>query len=86
MAQKRGNKVFGGVVSCLFFSFSSPHGHLSSSHTLFFANVSFILAFLALLLCFSSWLWLRFIVSIHLYLYCFSFSFCCSSLLYSLLV
>ena len=35
------------VVSCLFFlSISSPHGHLSSSHTLLFANVSFILAFL----------------------------------------
>ena len=42
----------GCLVSC--FPISSPHGHLSSSHTLLFVNVSFILAFLPLLLCFPS--------------------------------
>ena len=50
VAQKRENKgSFGCLVSV--FSISSPHGHLSSSKTLFLANVSFILAFLLLLLC-----------------------------------
>ena len=43
--EEKQNKVF-LVVSCLFFSISSAHGHLSSSYTLLFANVSFIPCFL----------------------------------------
>ena len=71
----------------VFFSISSPHGHLSSWHTFLFANASFILAILLLLLCFPSLRWLCFLVSIHLYLCCaLYFSFSCLSLLSSLLV
>ena len=42
--QGRTSVFFGCLVSVL--SISSPHGHLLSSYTLLFANVSFILAFL----------------------------------------
>ena len=58
----------GCLVSVFFFFISSPHGHLSSSHTLLFANVSFILAFLLLLLCFPSLRWLCFLVSFYSFL------------------
>ena len=86
--QKTGKNQCFLVVSCgFFFSMSSPHGHLSSWHTFLLANVSFILAFLLLMLCYPSFRWLCFLVSIHLY---FSsvhyFSFGCLSLLSSLLV
>ena len=89
VAKKQGkNKgVFGRLVSWCFFSISFPHGHLSSSYTLLFANVLFILAFLLLLLCFSSLRWLCFIVSFRLCLYCaLYFSLCCFSFLHSLFV
>ena len=86
--QKTGKNQGFLVVSCAcFFSISSPHGHLSSWHTFLLANVSFILAFLLLLLCFPSFRWLCFLVSIHLYFCCvLYFSFSCLSLLSSLLV
>ena len=73
----------GWPVSCAcFFSILSPHGH-----TFLLANVSFILAVLLLLLCFPSFRWLCFLVSIHLYFCCvLYFSFSCLSLLSSLLV
>ena len=68
MAKKQGKtSVFWlSHVRC-FFSISSPHGHLSSWHTFLLANVSFILAFLLLMLCYPSFRWLCFLVSIHLY-------------------
>ena len=76
VAKKQGKLGFFGCLVSVF-SISSPHGHLSSSKTLLLENVSFILAFLLLLLCFLSLRWLCFLVSIHIYFYSvlyFSFS------------
>ena len=88
VAKKQGKtSVFWLSHVRFFFSISSPHGHLSSWHTFLLANVSFILAFLLLMLCFPSFRWLCFLVSIHLYFSCVHyFSFGCLSLLSSLLV
>ena len=87
VAKKPGKKQFFWLSHVrVFFSISSPHDHLSSSYTLLFAIVSFILVFLLLLLCFPFLRWLCFLVSIHLYLCCVHFSFSSLSLLSSLLV
>ena len=84
VAKKQGKtRFFLGCLMSVFLSISSPHGHLSSSYTLLFANVPFIL----LLLCYPSLRWSCFLVSIHFYLCCvLYFSFSCLSWLSSLLV
>ena len=86
--QKHGKTgVFIGCAVPVFVVLWSPHGHLSSSYTLFFAKVSFILVYLVSVFCrSSSWSWC-FIICVHLCLYCvLYFWFCCFSFLQSLLV
>ena len=74
--KNREKPVFFGCLMCGFlFSISSPHGHLSSWQTFLLANVSFILASLLFVLCFPSFRWLCFLVSIHPYFLLGSFFF-----------
>ena len=64
------NKDFWLSRDCFCLSLWSPHGHLSSSYALFFANVSFILVFLLSVFCLSSSWWLCSVYCFHLCLYC----------------
>ena len=77
VAKKQGkNQGFFGCLMCVFFSISSPHGHLSSWHTSLFANVSFILAFL---LCCYVFLLCGGCVSLFLFIFIFAVLFTCHS-------